>query len=94
MIVLVVGCVFCFKRWYMINLSFRLFMVIFIVIMLFVFFSSNILFIFRWERVGLMSLLLISFLRRHEGISSSVAAVMYNRLRDLGVMLYALGINL
>lgn len=38
-------------------------------------------------------MLLIRFLRRGEAISSSVCAVIYNRVRDIRIMLMIIGVN-
>lgn len=39
-----------------------------------------------WEGIGVMSILLIGFWARREAYGSSFAAVLYNRIRDVGIM--------
>lgn len=44
--------------------------------------------VYRWEYIGLISFLLISFWQRGEAVGSSISAVIYNRLRDFGILLF------
>jgi NADH:ubiquinone oxidoreductase subunit 5 (subunit L)/multisubunit Na+/H+ antiporter MnhA subunit len=93
MLLIVVSSVFSFKRWYIIDLKFRLFIMMFIGFMILLLFGFSLILVLGWERVRIISLLLIGFTRRSESISSSVAAVLYNRMRDIRVMLISLSVN-
>lgn len=44
--------------------------------------------VYRWEYIGLISFLLISFWQRSDAMRSSISAVMYNRLGDFGILIF------
>lgn len=46
-----------------------------------------------WERIGVMSFLLIGFWLRPEAVSSSIAAVLYNRLGDFFIIILVLRVT-
>jgi NADH:ubiquinone oxidoreductase subunit 5 (subunit L)/multisubunit Na+/H+ antiporter MnhA subunit len=48
---------------------------------------SRVWFILRWELIGILSLILISWYRRSESVVSGYTAFNYNRMRDIGLML-------
>lgn len=52
--------------------------------------GSPFLIVIGWEGIGLMSFLLISFWRRNESVSASIAAVIYNRSGDVFLLLFLL----
>lgn len=47
----------------------------------------------RWEGIGLISFLLIGFWQRSDALSSSFAAVMYNRLGDFFLIILVIGVT-
>jgi len=56
------------------------------------FVTSGVRFVIRWERIGLISFLLIGYWGRNHALSASVAAVIYNRFGDLVLILILLNV--
>jgi len=71
------------------DFTFLLLLILFLIFMFLLVFSGNfIIMFFRWERVGILSFLLISWwFRRREARIRSYQAVFYNRIRDLRMVL-------
>jgi NADH-quinone oxidoreductase subunit L len=55
--------------------------------------GSTIVMVLGWEEIGLMSMLLIGYWYRSEAYGSSYAAVLYNRMGDVGIMLLLLCVD-
>jgi NADH:ubiquinone oxidoreductase subunit 5 (subunit L)/multisubunit Na+/H+ antiporter MnhA subunit len=49
--------------------------------------------VLRWEGIRLISMLLIGYWTRREAYGSSYAAVLYNRLGDVGIMYLLLNLD-
>jgi NADH-ubiquinone oxidoreductase chain 5 len=89
---LVVRVIMVFKTWYVGEKKFELMIILFAFGIYKILVGSNFLIVLRWEGIGLLSFLLISYWRRNESISASVAAVMYNRAGDVFLLLLLVGL--
>lgn len=82
-IVIVVRSIFVFVRYYMrgdvSNDNFKLVMLLFLILMVLILSSCNILIFLRWEGIGVMSIILIRYWIRPNGKSGAISAIMYNR---------------
>jgi NADH-ubiquinone oxidoreductase chain 5 len=61
-------------------------MMVFMRIMVLFLVGMDVLYLIGWEGIGIMSYLLIGYWIRSEGVRSAVAAVLYNRLGDVGLI--------
>lgn len=82
-IMFVVGSIFIFVQYYMdsdvSNENFKLVIIMFLLLMILILSSYNILIFVRWERIGVISILLIGYWIRPSRKSRAISAIMYNR---------------
>lgn len=87
---IVVGIIFVFKKWYVGEKRFEIYIIVFASRIFFFIFGDLLMIVAGWEGIGLLSFLLISFWGRSDSVSASVAAVCYNRFGDLFLLLILL----
>jgi len=86
-ILIVVGSIFVFVVYYMrddvSSDNFKLVMLIFLSLIVFILSTGGVLMFLRWEGIRIISILLIGYWMRPNGKSGAMAAMIYNRIRDL-----------
>lgn len=97
-VLMIYGFVWMFVLWYISgevgSLRFRLTMLLFIGRMLAFLLGNRIMLVWRWECIGVMSILLIGFWQRGEANGAACAAILYNRLGDVFLLGYLVGIDM
>ena len=87
MIIIVVGSIFCFVVYYIMDDvsvdNFKLVKLLFLSLIVLILSSVGIVIFLRWERIRVMSIILIGYWMRPSRKSRAISAIMYNRWGDL-----------